>query len=67
MRQTMKDDTKFSVVLRILKQWRDFQNLGCVLYPEVLDSVLQMVVAQKESLDVTLVASIVSIKEINAI
>jgi hypothetical protein len=40
MMQTLKDDIRFSIVLRLLKQWRDTQGLYWVLYPEVLDSVL---------------------------
>ncbi|TNV82965.1 hypothetical protein FGO68_gene2765 [Halteria grandinella] len=59
MMQTMKDDIKFSVVLRLLKQWRDHQGLQCVLYPEVLDSVLQMTVINQHSLDDQLVANVV--------
>ena len=67
MQQTLKDDVKFGAALRILKQWRDFQGLSCILYPEVLDSIVQMTVRGRESLDECLAASIVSIRGSNSV
>lgn len=33
---------KYSTVLRLLKQWRTMKQLGSTIYPEVIDSVLLM-------------------------
>ena len=33
---------KYLTVLRVLKQWRSQKNLSALIYPEVIDSVLLM-------------------------
>ncbi|CDW81365.1 UNKNOWN [Stylonychia lemnae] len=51
MQKTLKDDVKFGAVLRVLKQWRDYQQLQSMLYPEVLDSIVVKVfeeISQKD-------------------
>ena len=60
MQQTLKDDCKFNAILRVMKQWRDMHGLSSMLYPEVLDSIIQMTISkEKENLDDCLAASVV--------
>ena len=59
MQKTLKGDVKFSVVLRVIKQWREKQNIK--VFPEVIDSILLMIVRDKDSLDEFMVSSIVSV------
>jgi len=37
---------KFQVTVKLLKQWRVTQDLCHVVYPEVIDSVLSLLLAQ---------------------